>query len=447
MALAREFGAKGNGTADDTVALQHAVEMGDGVLELGKGTYRITKPIVLDSTKHGFLSVRGHQGTSTIRMDGAGPSLRIIGDHQGTATPTSFKSHTWEKERLPIISDVEILGNHPKADGIELFRTMQTTIQAVLIRKCRFGVHLLERNRNLLLSAAHIYDCHDSGVFFDDCNLHQVIITGCHISYCKRAGIRQWNGDVHNIQITGNDIEYNSGAEGTSGEIVLEAPEAVISEYTISGNTLQATGAATGANVLIIGQSDPTSSFVRLINITGNVLGSRQEGVSIQHASKVNITGNTIYGGEIGNVNLSHCRNSVIGSNVIGTRPATYSSGALDGVVLNHCKTCNVSGNVLTECGTPGAVTVVDSTDIGVSNNQIESPQNSGVSVVGSTRCRISDNSIVENRDVKQMVAAVDVSKNSRFALIQNNAVMIGKNGGVVCSRNSGKETGTTVWE
>lgn len=447
MALARDFGAKGDGTADDTVALQHAVEMGDGVLELGKGTFRITKPIVFDLKRLGYLSVRGHQGTSTIRMDGPGPALKLIGDHQGTATPASFKSHTWDKERLPTITGVEILGNHPEADGIQLFRTVQTTIQAVLIRQCRFGIHLVERNRNFLLSAAHIYDCHDSGVFFDDCNLHQVIITGCHISYCKRAGIRQWNGDVHNIQITGNDIEYNSGADGTSGEIVLEAPEAVISEYTISGNTLQATGAASGANVLILGQADPSSSFVRLINITGNVLGSREAGISIQHAAKVCITGNTIYGGELLNISLKNCRSTVVGSNVIGTRPATYSSGAIDGVVIEGSQSCVLTGNVLAECGTPGAITVINSSDIGISGNQIENAQQTGVTITNSKRCRVSDNSIVDTRETKKMQFAAQVSNDSRMVLLQNNAITPGAQGTIDCDPKAGVQTANNIWD
>ena len=36
------FGAVGDGKADDTQALQHALDAGDGILELEKGTYRIT---------------------------------------------------------------------------------------------------------------------------------------------------------------------------------------------------------------------------------------------------------------------------------------------------------------------------------------------------------------------------------------------------------------------
>jgi len=79
------FGAVGDGITDDTDALQHALEAGDGVLRLNKGTYRITKPLMLDLTKQGFGAVRGESGTSRIVMAGEGPAIRVIGDHQGTA--------------------------------------------------------------------------------------------------------------------------------------------------------------------------------------------------------------------------------------------------------------------------------------------------------------------------------------------------------------------------
>ena len=253
MSNVRGFGATGDGKTDDTEAIQHALTEGNGVLEFTSGTYRITQPIQIEMSTTGLTGILGLGGASRILMTGPGPAFRLIGHHEGTAQPDSVKSHTWHRERCPQISGLEILGAHPLADGIELVETMQTTISNVLIRQVRHGVHLVKRNRNFLLSASHIYDCDDTGVFFDQCNLHQVIISGSHISYCKRAGIRQLDGDVHNIQISGNDIEYNSGAEGTSGEIVLEARDGVISEYTIASNTLQATNPASGANVLISG--------------------------------------------------------------------------------------------------------------------------------------------------------------------------------------------------
>ena len=40
MANVYHFGAVGDGKNDDTAALQHALEAGEGVLDLNKGTYR-----------------------------------------------------------------------------------------------------------------------------------------------------------------------------------------------------------------------------------------------------------------------------------------------------------------------------------------------------------------------------------------------------------------------
>jgi parallel beta-helix repeat protein len=414
--LIRNFGAAGDGQTDDTEALQHAIDDGDGVLELSKGTYRITRPIVLDLRKHGYLGVRGEQGTARLVMAGPGAALRIIGDHQGTADPDRVKPHTWDRERMPIISGLEILGEHPEADGIELYRTLQTTIQNVLVRRCQHGVHLVERNRNFLLNASHIYDCHDTGVFFDDCNLHQVIISSNHISYCKRAGIRQHNGDVHNIQITGNDIEYNSGYEGLgqelSGEIVLHARDGIISEYTIASNTLQATRDAAGANVMIVGKVEDPPSAIRLVNITGNVLGSRDKNIVIDRGAQITITGNTIYGGQQLNVELQNSRHVAFSSNTCFSRPAGYASKTTDGVLLVKCVGCNLTGNILNDCWfgddeQGGAIAIRDSREIAVSSCQVLNPKLRGVDITNSSRCRVSGNSVHEDQTARRMLAAI----------------------------------------
>ncbi|MED5448995.1 MAG: glycosyl hydrolase family 28-related protein, partial [Planctomycetota bacterium] len=112
MAFVNHFGAAGDGRRDDTEALEHALAAGDGVLELAKGSYRITRPIVIDTTRTGYAAVRGLGGTSRIIMDGPGPALRIVGDHRGTAQPNTYQPHTWDKERFPTISGIEILGRH-----------------------------------------------------------------------------------------------------------------------------------------------------------------------------------------------------------------------------------------------------------------------------------------------------------------------------------------------
>ena len=56
--------------------------------------------------------------------------------------------------------------------------------------RCRHGIHLLGRDRNVLIANCHIYDNSGVGVFLDRLNLHQINIVGNHISYASRAGSR-----------------------------------------------------------------------------------------------------------------------------------------------------------------------------------------------------------------------------------------------------------------
>jgi len=53
---------------------------------------------------------------------------------------------------MPQIHNLEIHGDHPEADGIELTGTMEATLSGVLIRQVRHGIRLVKRNRNVLIT-------------------------------------------------------------------------------------------------------------------------------------------------------------------------------------------------------------------------------------------------------------------------------------------------------
>lgn len=416
MANAFDFGAVGDGTVDDTDALQHALQAGDGILHLNKGTYRITRPLVVDLTQQGYGAVRGDGGTSRILMAGPGPAIRIVGDHRGTADPQTVQPHTWEKERFPTVTGLEILGGHPEAVGIELRKTMQTTISQVLVRKCKHGIQLVERNRNFLLADSHLYDNAEFGVFFDHCNLHQIIVHGNHISYNKKAGIKSLNGDVHNLQITGNDIEYNNNpgvdesphGEPTGAEIWFEAPEGIISEVTIASNTIQATIEPGGANVRIYGSPDDPRKKARIIAITGNVLGSQTRGIDVKHAKRVAITGNTVYGSAEWSILARHCTGVSVGANTFAWHNQPENP-AQDGIRFEDCDNCALTGLVTHELssGTPeqgAGITLVRCQDMAVSDCQITDPRIRGIELVDCSRCRVSNNSIIDRRKPPRML-------------------------------------------
>ena len=118
MGSVLDFGAKGDGISDDTIAIQHAVEKSGGDILFPKGSYLITKPIrvMLGNTgPHGF---RSEGGTARVLMKGAGPAFQIIGTHQKSALPEHISNSLWLKERMPLFQDLEITGDHPEAAGV-----------------------------------------------------------------------------------------------------------------------------------------------------------------------------------------------------------------------------------------------------------------------------------------------------------------------------------------
>lgn len=435
MPHAHNFGAAADGKADDTAALQHALNAGDGVLRLKKGTYRITKPLVLDLRKQGYGAVLGEGGTARIAMHAAGPAIRIVGDHRGTARPASYKPHTWERERFPTISGIEILGKHKDAVGIELRKTTKCVISQTLVRKCKIGVHLVERNRDFILSDSHLLDNSRYGLYFDRCNLHQVIVHGNHISWNKQAGIRSLGGDVHNVQITGNDIEYNNHpgidkspkGEPTGAEIWFEADDGIISEVTIASNTLQATVQPGGTNVRIFGSKKDSPRGARLINITGNVIGSQSRGIDIRHAQRLTVTGNTIYNSIDLSLAFAHCSGFAVGSNTFVWR-GVDGDPPQDGIRLEDCENGSLIGLVTQRlcAGTEkkgAGITFVRCSDVALSESQVLDPWVRGVELEDCRRCRVSGNTIYDRREKPKMLHAIRVLGHSRDNLIQNNLI------------------------
>ena len=112
----RDFGAIGDGKADDTAAIQRAVDSRIGDIRLPRGVYRISKPIVIELDKVGFTSVIG-SGTARIVMAGPGPALKFVGTHGGTASPASVKPNVWLNQRMPTVDGIEIVGAHEEEIG------------------------------------------------------------------------------------------------------------------------------------------------------------------------------------------------------------------------------------------------------------------------------------------------------------------------------------------
>ena len=349
----RDHGAKGDGTADDWQAIQTTVDA--GAVLLPPGTYRITKTVTVDLSKAGFTSIRG-EGVARVVMAGTGPAILLKGSHQGTADPKSFKDIVWERERMPRVDGIEIVGDNAAADGIEASGTMQLTLTRLLIRKCRHGVHLVGRDRNVIVSDSHIYQNRGIGIFMDAVNLHQINVTGCHISYNDGGGIVCKAGEIRNLQITGCDIESNQGVDSPpTANVLIDSTGGSNAEVAITGNTLQHNHLAAGsANVRIKGPSNPMKVSDELrdghVTITGNVVSDVKVNVHLDHARGVVITGNTFWTAYEWNLLAEHSAFVTVGANNFDRNPryaAEEKPETANAIAFRDCSDCTLTGFTL----------------------------------------------------------------------------------------------------
>ncbi len=359
------FGASGDGKTDDTNAIQHAIHDGDGPIVFARGDYRITKTIEIDLDKVNRIGIDGSLGTAKVIMDGPGPAFRFVGTHGATADPLSFNPNVWQKQRFPVIQNIEITGTHPQAIGIELVGTMQASLVGVLLRDLHHGIHLVNRNRNVLISGCQIYHNTGVGVYCDAVNLHQINITGNHISYNRLGGIRIDGSEIRNLQITGNDIEYNNyrshpdaKPEEPTAEILIDCRGEVdqslrpsVREFTIASNTIQATHSPGGANIRILGPDSTGELPPGMAAISGNVIGNQAINVHLQSCRGIALSGNFIYSGWQHNLLAEHCDDLSITGNTFGHNSWRADRELQTNIQLVDSTDCVLSG--LQVRGTP----------------------------------------------------------------------------------------------
>ena len=392
----------GDGTTDNTVAIR-AMLRRDGTVHFPRGTFRVTVPVVVELAASGPAAITA-DGNATLLMDGPGPAIRFVGTHlEGTAGPKSFKPGVWAKERTPTVSGLEIVGKHPEADAIEAEGTFQLTVDRVTIRECRHGVHLVKRNRNVLISACHIYNNRGVGIYLDRVNLHQINVVGSHVSYCKQGGVVSRGGEVRNLHVTGCDVEGNMAPdEKPTANVLLDSTGGSIAEVSITGCTIQhESPSPDSANVRILGRgvgglkNVPGETKEGHVVITGNVFSDVKVNVDVQHARGVTITGNTFWMGYEYNLRVEHSEHVVVGPNDFQRNPR-YDYGTAtttkNAILFRDCADCTLTGlHVHQVKGVPAAVSLERCRRFNVVGCTILDCEGVGLRLKDVTDSRVSD--------------------------------------------------------
>lgn len=453
MSNVRDFGAKGDGRTDDTTAIQHALNDGDGLVEFPRGEYRVSRTLVVDLARHGRRALAGSGGTAKLQMDGPGPAILLQGTHAKSADPLGFRPEEWQNERMPTVSGLEIEGRHDEADGIRIVGVMQPTLLGVLIREVRTAVHVTERARNLLIDHCHIYHNTGVGVHLDRVNLHQANITGNHISYCRLGGVRIEGSEIRNLQITGNDIEYNNNRSHSvpdadavpTAEVYIDVQQGSVREGTIASNTLQATYSPGGANIRFIGRSREENHKAGMWTITGNLIGSQDVNVHLTSARGVTLTGNYIYSGHRRNLLVEGSRNIVLGANCFGHNPDYGRNELCTGVRFEESVDCVISGVLIQDCEegqhtVPGAVPLereallelVRCRRVNVSGTQVIDGTPCGIFLDGCQDTLPTGCTVLDSRESKRMKAAIRWIGEGAGNMIATSRIGRGTDGAIV---------------
>ncbi len=382
---------------DRSAELQKQIVASKGNLVLLPGTYHLDKTLEFDLKKLGAASIRC-EGAVTLIMRGAGPAVRFTGTHHGTAGPTTFKPETW-KERMPLIDGFEVLGAHPEADGIELLRTMQATISRVAVRKARHGIHLVERNRNVIISNCHLYENSGVGIYLDNINLHQINVANCHISYNRQGGIVVRDGQVRNLQVANCDIEGNMPGDTTptrAANIWIDLsnidPKASVAEVSITGCTIQHSAgygkegplAPGGANIRMIGRPEyPVDN----VTIGNNVMSDTSLSVDIDYAKDVVLSANTFFTSMPQDLVVQHSQRVIVNGNVFNPR-ATWATG---GIIFRDSKSCIFANNTVHAFRDPVAAILFERCENSRISNCIVTDIDRGIVLRDCKDCTVRD--------------------------------------------------------
>lgn len=267
----RAFGAKGDGTTDDTTAIQAAITAAGvtgGIVLVPTGTYRLTTGLAITGDR---VSLIGQGRSSVLKWDAAFSGTLI--DISATTGNLRYNN---------AVKDLYIWGQNASNVAISLTRTYETEIHNVYFRGVTVG----------FLGTAIALNFGSGGDFG----------TGASISYCTFFGWKYGiKGD--SVRFTACSITDNFlGGPGIAGSVAIDMGGA--GGHTISNNRLiegWQKGILAWGNETIVGNRFEAQTLydidfqtgARKTTVAGNV---QTQGITSYHIADAEKTYNTILG-------------------------------------------------------------------------------------------------------------------------------------------------------
>lgn len=306
----KDFGAVGDYTADDTAAIQAAIDAlppAGGIVYIPQGTYKITAPIVL----HSGVTLKGAGYTSILKL-GNSVNADVIHMSDGTVVTSNI-----------IVKDLMIDGNKANQGSICDGIVATTTTNGVYYSKIE-NVKIINV-KNVAIRISQMYRCTITNNYLD------TVIYGVY------------GGPVVDCTIS-NNVFYNMGEVAAGSAITLITTPQYVS---VTGNVIYS-----GKQYGIYMTGGPKYCVVsgNIIHFTsGN--GIFMQGTSVLHGYGCTVTGNTVYDSYHG-ISLVYTDYSTVTGNTVDKSyeagviftNATYS--VMTGNTVKNSSTGKLSPNV-----------------------------------------------------------------------------------------------------
>ncbi|ASU83593.1 hypothetical protein CDO52_13030 [Nocardiopsis gilva YIM 90087] len=455
------YGATGDGSTDDTAAIQAALDQvqtdGGGTVYVPGGTYSIqTGPLRIYGSTHLWLAP-----DAVIRRDASGTMLlngdaaQNFGGYTGHGDLV-IEGGTWDA------NGTVVTGNNM---AISIGHAENVTIRNTTILDVP-GFHAIElnstkRGRILNVAALGFIDtgarsfseafqvdlAKSSSVFggfgpYDHTPCEDIVVQSCTVGPSGTAGTTSWGRGVGSHSATAT--VWHTGIR-VIGNRIVDTLEYAVGGYVwddaiITGNTIEDCGAGiwvrsldssiashrqdtTGSDT---GASQPSSRIVIADNLVTGTTGTHDEGMRVQgeatgHVRRATVTGNVIDGVGSGQNGI---RAEYLDEAVIASNTATGSGGTgVSTLVLEHVQ---ISTNTI---DTPdGSGVTVDNRTGGqhvlVATNRVNDAGLNGIHLLGGNDTELLGNVLVgSSRGTDLANYGIRISSSAVDVLIEGNKV------------------------
>ena len=381
------YGATGDGSTDDSAALQAAVDSasaaGGGTVFIPEGVY-ITDGITLADSVNilgegysSILKLKASSDTAVIYIEAQNNILIAdikIDGNKGNQTGVSLGGEHWDGVS---INDSNHDGTGTACNNIRVENVWVYQAPA-------HGIRCMGSN-NVRIFNCTSEDCGDDGIAVEENSTH-CIVSGCHLKDNQASAPVTGIGSGIEIEENTDDIivDGNTCTGNVNGiTLVVHTGADTLERCTVLGNTI--TG-STGKGISATG--DLAGNFLYDCVIANNIISECADGIFVKAADMVSVVGNVIdscYGGS--------------------------SSGAIK--FDNSVRFSVISNNMIVENQSPGISLANSNNNFNIiSNNTVYKSTQAGISIANSNNLIEGniciDNSVVGTSSGISLVAGAD---------------------------------------